>query len=101
MREDFYKVLFTTLLSNMPKDTRNMMTQTNMLQTQDVGTHWKITITGPMATHPLSTGTKEYDYAYAVNYNRRRGVKEIRNYHYVERNIQQVAHVFGMGVTFL
>ena len=27
MNEDFYKVLFTTLLANMPKDTRNMMTQ--------------------------------------------------------------------------
>lgn len=100
--EDFHKVLFTTLLSNMPTDTLNMMTQTNLLQTRDVGTHWKITITGPMATNPKNQGRNlNYDYAYDVNYNQQRGVKEIRNYKYVERNIQQVAHLFGMGVTFL
>ena len=28
--EAFYKELFTTLLANMPKDTRNMMTQSKL-----------------------------------------------------------------------
>ena len=97
MNEDFYKVLFTTLLANMPKDTRNMMTQSNLIGTQDNGSHWKITITGPMATH-IKGGVG--DYAYSVNYNNRRSAKEIRNYKYVERNIQQVAHVFGYKVVF-
>lgn len=99
IKEDFYKVLFTTLLSNMPKDTLNMMTSTNMINTQDVGSHWKITITGPRATNPR-TPNQEGDYAYEVNYNKRRGVKEIKNYMYVEANIQQVAHLFGWAVVF-
>ena len=49
-----------------------------------------------MATH-IKGGVG--DYAYGVNYNNR-SAKEIRNYKYVERNIQQVAHVFGYKVVF-
>lgn len=100
MNEQYVKVLFTTLLANMPKDTRNMMTQTRMIGTSDIGTHWKITITAPYATH-IDTLGKAGDYAYEVNYNPRRSAKEVRNYKYVERNIKQVAHLFGLGVSNL
>lgn len=95
--EAFYKNLFTTLLSNMPHDTYNMMTQTDLVGMGDIGTHWKITITGPQSTHKKG-GTG--DYAYDVNYNKRRGPKERDNYMYVERFIRQTAHVFGFEVTF-
>lgn len=98
MNEQFLKVLFTTLLANMPKDTRNMVTASKLIGTQDTGTHYKITISGPRATHPKSQG-KQGDYAYYVNYNQRRSSKEIRNYKYVERNIKQVAYLFGYGVS--
>lgn len=91
--QHFYQVLFTTLLANMPKDTRNMMTNTKLMGIVDTATHWKIVITGPSIVEG-----KNYDYAYEVNYNKRRGRKEVKNYMYVERNIKQVANVFGMVV---
>ena len=78
--EAFYKELFTTLLANMPKDTRNMMTQSILVGTQVIGSHWVITITGPYATRPDNTGKTTGDYAYKVNYNERRSAKEISNY---------------------
>ena len=101
INEAFYKELFTTLLANMPKDTRNMVTQSKLVGTQDIGSHWVITITGPYATHPDNTGKTTGDYAYNVNYNERRGAKEIRNYKYVERNIKHVAGLYNMRVVDL
>lgn len=94
--ESFYKVLFTTLLANMPRDTLNMVTQTELLGQSDIGTHWKIIITGPMSTHKKGGSG---DYAYDVNYNKRRGPKERANYQYVERIIKQTATVFGFEVS--
>ena len=93
MQEQLYQVLYTSLLAGMPVDTRNMLSQTTLIGTEDIGTHWKITITGPYATHINGGGTG--DYAYEVNYNKQRGPKEIRNYMYVERIIRQVSNVFG------
>lgn len=98
MNEQFLKVLFTTLLANMPEDTKNTKTQTRMIGTSDIGTHYKITISGPYATR-VGTTKFEGNYAYEVNYNKRRSAKEIRNYKYVERNIKQVAYLFGMDVS--
>ncbi len=89
VREAFYKELFVTLLANMPKDTRNMMTQSKLMGIIDTGTHWKIVITGPKG---------DIDYAPFVNYNRRRSAKEIRNYKYVERNIKHVAGLYNLRV---
>ena len=91
--EAFYKNLYTTLLANMPRDTYNMVTQSGLMQVRDNGTHWVITITGP-----VNKGGKSYDYAYDVNYNMKRGPKERANYKYVERNIKQVGTVFGLEV---
>lgn len=94
--ESFMQVLFAALLSNMPKDTRNTMTQSRMVGAQDVGTHYKITITGPYATNPRYEGAGRVgDYAYNVNYNQRRSALEVANYKYIERNITQQAKVFG------
>lgn len=89
IREAFYKELFVTLLANMPKYTRNMMTQSKLMGVIDTGTHWKIVITGPKGNT---------DYATFVNYNRRRSAKEIRNYMYVERNIKHVAGLYNIKV---
>lgn len=96
--EIYMRNLFMTLLANMPKDTRNMMTQSRLIGVGDIGTHWKITISGPTATNIKSKSNSSYDYAYAVNYNRQRGPKEVKNYMYVERNIKQVSQVFGTVV---
>lgn len=91
--ESFYKVLYATLIANLPRDTFNMLTQSKLIGMRDNGTHWVIVITGPR-----QSGGKPYDYAYNVNYNQKRGPKERANYHYVERNIRQVATVFGLEV---
>jgi hypothetical protein len=88
MGEEFYAVLYAALLANCPVDTRNMVTHITL---EDYGDHYKITISGP---------TADYDYAKAVNYNRQRGPKEIRNYHWVERVLRQVSEVFGGNVEY-
>lgn len=98
IEEIFMRNVFSTLLANMPKDTRNMMTQSRMIGVSDTGTHYKIIITGPHATYPRNNNGAVGDYAYDVNYNKRRSAKEQRNYMYVERNIRQVAKVFGMVI---
>ena len=93
--ELFYKNFLTTLLAEMPRDTHNMLTQTKLLAVRDTGTHWVIVITGP-----TNKGGKPYDYAYDVNYNKKRGPKERKNYQYVERFLNQTAKVFGLEVKF-
>lgn len=101
MLESFYSVLFTTLLANMPKDTRNMMTQSSLIGIKENATHHIITISGPYKTNPKYTGKKDGNYASAVNYNKQRSVKEVANYKYVERNIKQVAQLFNLRVVDL
>lgn len=90
--KQFYHYLFTELLSNCPKDTRNMV---NNIILEDFGTYWKITISGPKMT---SSGF--YDYAKAVNYNPQRTPKEARNYKWVERTIAQVSMVIGGNLKY-
>lgn len=84
--QQFHDLLFATLISEMPKDTRNMQTSSFLIGIGDIGTHYTITITGP---------SDKGDYAHAVNYNRQRGPREIKNYKYVERYIAHVAQMFG------
>lgn len=98
--EVFYKNFYATLLANMPTDTYNMVTQTNLLQVRDNGTHWVIVISGPSSSHPRSKPGASYDYAYDVNYNQKRGPKERANYMYVERLLRQTGTVFGLEVNF-
>lgn len=88
MGEEFYMLVYTTLLANCPRDTGNMVTNISL---EDNGDSWKIVISGPRAN---------YDYAKAVNYNRQRGPKEIRNFHWVERVLRQVAEVYGGNVEY-
>lgn len=88
MNGDFYYLLYTTLLANCPKDTRNMVSHIILT---DMGEYWDIDISGPR---------DGYDYARAVNYNRQRTPKEARNYKWVERTIRQVMDVLGVEVQY-
>jgi hypothetical protein len=83
MEEQFYYLLYTTLKANTPIDTGNMY---NNIRLDDMGDHWKITISGPKGS---------YDYAKDVNYNRQRSPKEVRNYKWVERTVKQVSEIIG------
>lgn len=91
MDKQYYYVLYTTLLADMPKDTRNMYANTTLT---DYGDYWEIRISGPTKSG--------YDYAEDVN--RRQGVvksgpnKGKVNYQWVERTIKQVSHLFGKEV---
>jgi hypothetical protein len=84
MEQQFYYLLYTTLKANTPIDTGNMY---NNITLEDMGEYWKINISGPMASG--------YDYAKDVNYNKQRSAKEIRNFKWVERTIQQVSEIIG------
>ena len=86
--DEFYNLLYTTLLANCPKDTGNMVANITI---DHYDNYVLITISGP---------TDNYDYAEVVNYNRQRGNKEIKNYHWVERVIKQVSEVFGGNITY-
>lgn len=79
--EQFYNVLYATLLANCPVDTRNMV---NSIVLSDYGDFIQINI--------------EAYYAYWVNYNKQRGNKEKHNFHWVERTVEQVAQIFGANV---
>jgi len=82
--EIFWELLFTTLLSNAPQDTRNMVR--HILHFNN-GDYFNINISGP-----VDGGT---DYASFVNYNQQRGPKELRNFKWVERTIEQVTQLLG------
>lgn len=90
---DFYYVLYTALLANCPKDTFNMVQNITLT---DMGDVWLIRISGPTE--------KGYDYARDVN--EMQGVvksgpnKGKINYHWIQRTIQQVAHLFGVEVNY-
>lgn len=88
MTGDFYYLLYTALLANCPKDTRNMVSHITLT---DMGDYWDINISGPRGG---------YDYARAVNYNPQRTPKEARNYMWVERTIKQVCNVLGEEVNY-
>jgi hypothetical protein len=92
MSDQFYYLLYTTLLANCPVDTRNML---NHIELHDHGDHYEIVITAPRTS---SSGF--YDYARDVNYNQQRGPKEQRNYQWVERTIRQVSETIGGTVNY-
>lgn len=83
--EVYWELLYTTLLSNAPIDTRNMVEH---IMHFDFGDYFNINISGPRK------GGQE-DYASFVNYNQQRGPKELRNYQWVERTIEQVTQILG------
>ena len=78
-----YNLIYTKLLAKCPKDTWNMVNNISFL---DYGDYVEIKI--------------DVEYAEAVNYNRQRGAKEIKNYHWVERVIRQVSEVIGGKVEY-
>ena len=82
--EVFYEFLWTNLLANSPVDTRNMVE--HIIQF-DFGDYFNINISGPVEGG--------IDYASFVNYNQQRGPKELRNYKWIERTIQQTIEVLG------
>jgi len=89
---DFYMVLYSALLANCPKDSRNMVDNITLT---DMGTHWKIGISGP---------TGSYDYARKVNDQllptQSGPNKGHINLQWVERTIEQVSAVFGGSVIY-
>jgi hypothetical protein len=90
--QTLYDFLFSNILAQMPKDTRNMLNNTRM---DDYGDYFIIKISGPKET---SKGF--YDYAKAVNYNKQRTAKETRNYMWVERTVKQVTNSIGGSVKY-
>lgn len=87
MIEQYYNLLYTTLLANCPVDTGNMVSN---ISQEDMGDYFIITISGPKKT---KSGV--YDYAKSVNYNEQRSAKEVKNYKWVEKTIQQVSEIIG------
>jgi hypothetical protein len=87
MEEQYYNLLYTTLLANCPVDTGNMITN---IRQEDMGDYYVITISAPKKTK-----TGDYNYAKDVNYNKQRSAKEVRNFKWVERTIQQVSEIIG------
>lgn len=94
--QDFYYVLFTTLLANCPRDTHNMVQNITLT---DYGDFWLIKISGPRMS-----ASGFYDYAKKVNAQlqpTQSGPNKGRvNYQWVERTIKQVSHVFGKEVRY-
>jgi len=88
VEEQFYYLLYSTLLANSPVDTGNMI---NHIKMNDYGDYYKITISAP---------AKKGDYAKYVNYNRQRSEKERRNYMWVERSIEEVKKIIESGVDY-
>ena len=92
MDRDFYYVLYTTLQANCPKDTFNMVDHITLT---DMGDYWIISISGPR---------DGYDYARDVNEQQlptQSGPNKGKiNYHWVERTIKQVSHLFGKEVEY-
>lgn len=82
--QTFYETLWVTLLANSPKDTRNMVR--HIVQFDFGDTFW-INISGPTEDG--------YDYASFVNYNPQRTPKEMRNFKWVERTINEVVETLG------
>lgn len=78
-----YELLYSMLLANCPVDTRNMVTNIIL---SDFGDYQEINI--------------NVEYAQAVNYNRQRGPKEIKNYKWVERVIKQWAEIVGGNIEY-
>jgi len=93
MFEQFYYLLYTTLLANCPVDSGNMLSN---IVLEDFGDYWKIIISGPQE---LNSG-EFHDYARDVNYNQQRTAKEARNYMWIERTIKQVAEIMGGEVRY-
>lgn len=92
----FYINLWTILLALIPIDTGNMITHTSL---EDYGEWWKLIISGP-----LPNGE---DYARAVNeglnakmQGRQRSAKEEKNYHFVQRAIEQAAQLSNMNIAY-
>lgn len=95
MDRDFYYVLYTTLLSNCPFDRNNLGSHmVENITLTDMGDYWLIQISGP----------GPYDYANRVNEQMlptQSGPNKGKiNYHWVERTIKQVSHLFGKEVEY-
>ena len=88
IEQQYYNLLYTTLLANCPVDTGNMISN---LKQYDMGDYYLIVISGPKKLKKGGT----YDYAKDVNYNRQRTPKEAKNYKWVEKTIQQVSELLG------
>lgn len=89
--DKFVPLLLSILAQNTPKDTRNLVSSMMVEYTDD---YVKITISGPT--------NRNYNYAQAVNdaraatyFHRGMSEKEARNFHFVERSIEQAKQLMG------
>lgn len=95
----YYYNLLRVLYPTCPYDTGNMLSHIKLEETPE---YFKITITAPKETKK-----GHYDYAISVNeglaakaQGRSRSVKEERNYHWIQRAVQQAAQLTAEKVTF-
>ena len=91
----YYYNLLQILYPTCPYDTGNMLSHISLTETPE---EFIIKINAPTA--------RGYDYARAVNeglaakyYNRPRTAKEERNYHWVQRAVEQAARLTAENVT--
>ena len=82
---DFATQLFALLVNIMPVDTGNMVSHTKII---NKGDSIDIVITAPTA--------KGVDYASFVNENPQRTAKEQKNFHYVQKCIEQTARIIAL-----
>jgi hypothetical protein len=89
----FYELLYNTLRSKMPKDSRNMVMNTRF---DDFGDYFVITISGPT--------DGGYDYAEAVNAKKtpnKGGANPGQiNYQWIEKTIKYITELTGGDVKY-
>lgn len=97
--DNFYLQLYDTLLAQTPIATGNLISH---LKLEDFGTFYRLTITAI----PRRDGGV-YDYAEAVNYGlaamksgRTLSPKEAKNFHLVERSIEQACELLGFDLVY-
>ena len=100
----FYSNLYAILLPTCPYDTGNMSRHITFKEYPD---YLYVKIEAPKLTWFSETKGKYYDYALAVNeglaakaQNRQMSEKEQRNYHWVQRALEQAAQLTAEKVTW-
>lgn len=100
----FYSTLYVILLTTCPYDTGNMLRHITLSEYPD---YLYVKIEAPKITWTSETTGKYYDYALSVNeglaakaQNRPRSEKEERNYHWVQRALEQAAQLNAEKVTW-
>lgn len=81
-------LLYTMLLENCPVDTRNMIS------------HITINYFDGYCEIKIEAPSNSGDYARYVNYNQQRSAKEIQNFKWVERTLEQWSNIVGGNIEY-